>query len=189
MWSYMSIILSRSLSPNLTTMLLLQIKRNPTSQNLEKIYLLIQIVMKHCGEDVIKNLQRAEGRRSERDIVYLNQIAHQTQTANLQIVILILILHLLRHHRQMSVAQVMTGIGRERSTQRGIDTDVQKGKGIGDARKDAEGVTENQRADPRGSFTVPWNFSLTHSEFHVQWRLINFNVFVIMFFNFISFSS
>jgi len=125
----------------------MQIKRNLACQNQERKSLLIQIAMKHSGRDVIKNLPKAEERRSEEDITHRNQIAHQTRTLNLLILIVILI-HIHRH--LISVAQVMTGVG-ERNIQRGINTSVEKGKGTEGVIKGAEGEIENQSANPRGS--------------------------------------
>jgi len=105
--------------------------------------------MKHGGRDVIRNLPRAEERRSEEDITHPNQIARQTQTLNLLILIVSLI-HIHRHRHLISVAQVMIGVGGERNIQRGINTSAEKGKGTEDAIKGAEGEIENQSANPRG---------------------------------------
>lgn len=99
--------------------------------------------MKESGGGAERNLQRAEGGRSGRDIIHLNQIAHQTQTANFQIVIAILVQILCRRHHQKSAAQVMTSVGGGRNIQKGIDTGVQKGKEKGGVKKGVKGVNEN----------------------------------------------
>jgi len=96
-------------------------ERIHTSQKLERMHLLKQIVMK-CGErESIKNLQVTEGRRE--NITHQNQIVPQIPTWNLLKVIVTLTQICPRHLTQVHL--VMTGGGKERDLGK-INIDMEK---------------------------------------------------------------
>jgi hypothetical protein len=106
--------------------------------------------MKDNTRDVVTNLQKGEGRRG--DILIRNQIALLSQRLNHLIMRAILILTLVTH--LMSAAQVMTGEGAERDTQRKINASIQEESVTIGAKEGVGSVVGNQNRSQKGLLTL-----------------------------------